>query len=147
MLTGRDVADFTPSNTGENNTGQQNTSQGNQQSQEAKPTQAPTVSVSNGEGLKIDAQLVDDWESESGKSCNYNLTITNENSRDVTGWKIELTFSAPIKEVQGWSGNFSISGNSLLISNVDYNARIAAGESVKDIGFIVTGGSDIKIVN
>ncbi len=141
-LTGRDVADFTPSSMENNHSNQQSSGQGNNQSQ----TEAPSISINSGEGLKVEAQLVDSWENGSGVSSNYNLTIANENDTDVNGWRIELKFSGNIKEVQGWSGNFSINGSSLVISNVDYNARIASDESVKDIGFIVTGESQITLI-
>ncbi len=146
MLTGRDASDFTPGNMDANITDQQGNGQGNNQSQTTESTQVPTISISNGEGLKVEAQLVDSWENGSGVSSNYNLTIANGNAADVNGWKLELKFSGNIKDVQGWSGNFSVNGNTLVISNVEYNARIAAGESVKDIGFIVTGESEITLV-
>ncbi|MBQ4146107.1 MAG: cellulase family glycosylhydrolase, partial [Clostridia bacterium] len=147
-LTGRTVTDFTPSNTGDKQQNNQGSAQqgGNNQQAAPTPTQAPTANISTGEGLAIVAEARDSWESPEGKNCNYSLTITNNSGKDVDGWKISLNFTENITAVQGWSGNFTIEGKTLHISNVDYNGRIANGESIKDIGFIITGGSNIQIV-
>lgn len=154
MLTGKSAEDFTPSNAGNNSN--QNSSQGNQQGQQClpgggtgqpvpTPTHTPAVNVSTGEGLDIQAQVKDSWGSDGGTSYNYSLTITNNSGKSVDGWEITLQFTDTITAVQGWSGNFTIAGSSLHISNVDYNGAIADGESKQDIGFIITGSDSLKI--
>ncbi len=154
MLTGKSAEDFTPSNTGNNSN--QNSSQGNQQNQQSipnvgsgqsapTPTKAPAVNVSTGEGLDIQAEVKDSWGSDSDTSYNYSLTITNNSGKSVDGWEITLQFTDTITAVQGWSGNFTIDGSSLHISNADYNGAIADGESKQDIGFIITGSDTLKI--
>lgn len=154
MLTGKSAGDFTPSNAGGNSN--QNSSQGNQQGQQClpgggtgqpvpTPTHTPAVNVSTGEGLDVQAQVKDSWGSDGGTSYNYSLTITNNSGKSVDGWEITLQFTDTITAVQGWSGNFTIAGSSLHISNVDYNGAIADGESKQDIGFIITGSDSLKI--
>lgn len=154
MLTGKSAEDFTPSNAGNNSN--QNSSQGNQQGQQClpgggtgqpvpTPTHTPAVNVSTGEGLDVQAQVKDSWGSDGGTSYNYSLTITNNSGKSVDGWEITLQFTDTITAVQGWSGNFTIAGSSLHISNVDYNGAIADGESKQDIGFIITGSDSLKI--
>lgn len=148
MLTGKSADDFTPSNSGNNsNAGsQQNGQNSNTQQSTPAPTKAPAANVSTGEGLEIQAEVKDSWGGEGGTSYNYSLTITNNSGKNVDGWKITLKFSDTITAVQGWSGNFTIEGSSLHISNVDYNGAIANGESKQDIGFIVTGSDNLKII-
>ncbi len=151
LLTGKSVDDFTPSNTedrknqGGGQSSQQN-SQGAGGGQAAPaPTTAPVANVSTGEGLDILAEVKDSWGGEGGTSYNYSLTITNNSGKAIDGWEITLQFTDTITAVQGWSGNFTINGSSLHISNVDYNGSIGAGESKQDIGFIITGSDSLKI--
>ena len=146
MLTGKSADDFTPSNTGDNGNQNNNQQSGQNNNQSAPtPTQAPVANISNGNGLDIQAELKDSWSGEGGTSYNYNLTITNNSGKNIDGWKITLQFSDSISSVQGWSGNFSIDGSALHISNVEYNGSIGDGESRQDIGFIVTGSDSLKI--
>lgn len=147
MLTGKSADDFTPSNTGDSSG--QNGTQGNQSTDtnQSTPvaTNAPTANISTGEGLTVQAEVKDSWGGDGGTSYNYSLTITNNSGKAIDGWEVTLQFTGNITAVQGWSGNFTIEGSSLRISNVDYNGSIADGESKQDIGFIVTGGDNLKI--
>lgn len=147
LLTGKSAEDFTPSNTGNNGNSNHNQSnhQQNQQNNQPAPTQVPAANISTGEGLSIKAEMKDSWGGEGGTSYNYSLTITNDSGKAVDGWKIKLQFTDTITAVQGWSGNFTIEGSTLVISNVDYNGAIGKGESKSDIGFIVTGSDNMKI--
>ncbi|MBQ9140397.1 MAG: cellulase family glycosylhydrolase, partial [Lachnospiraceae bacterium] len=144
LLTGKSADDFTPSNTNGQGNAQNQQSSNTGQTPPA-PTKAPVANVSTGEGLEISAEVKDSWGGDGGTSYNYSLTITNNSGKAIDGWEITLQFTDKITAVQGWSGNFTIDGNSLRISNVDYNGSIAAGESKQDIGFIVTGSDNMKI--
>ena len=47
--------------------------------------------------------------------------------------------------MDGWNGDYSTADKVLHITSKDYNGSIAAGSSVKDIGFIVSGSKDMKV--
>lgn len=117
--------------------------------QESATTQTPvtdsesTVAVGT---LEITLELKDSWQS-GGKSCfNYSMTVKNTSDNAVDTWKTELAFSDTISLNQGWNGVFTVNGNKLEISCVDYNGRIEAGQSVGDIGFILEGSEGLKLV-
>ena len=40
----------------------------------------------------------------------------------------------------GWNGKYSVNGNTLHVSNADYNGSVGSGQQVSDIGFIISGG-------
>lgn len=61
------------------------------------------------------------------------------NSADAAreGWKITLTFEGDITLQDSWNGNCQAEGNTLFITNMDYNSKLDAGCSVGGIGFIL----------
>lgn len=70
------------------------------------------------------------WE-ENGKYCgSCELTITNNNGTAVSGWSAKITVPNGFEITSSWNGNFSINGTTLTISNVEYNADIAAGSNI-----------------
>ena len=77
------------------------------------------------------------WESEGKTFTQYTVTVTNNNSYDITSWSGEVVFDTPIELSQGWCAEYSVSGNILKISNADFNGNLKAGESTKDIGCII----------
>lgn len=147
MLTEHSVEELA-GNVGANankNTSQQNTTQNSQGSSSQAPAQGNTSTVASG-SVVATAELRDSWQSE-GKTCfNYNLTVSNTSDKNVENWRVEIIFSDSISLNQGWSGEYSINGNTLVITPVSYNASIGAGQSVSDIGFIIEGSDGLHIV-
>ena len=126
-----------------------NPMQGNGQSTQGGTSQTPATGSSNTVvGGKVEAtiELRDSWESE-GKYCyNYNVTVNNTSDSKVENWKVEISFSDNIALNQGWSGEYTINGSTLVITPVSYNVSIEAGQSVSDIGFILEGSANLHIV-
>ncbi len=122
---------------------------GNGQSTQGGTSQTPATGSSNTVvGGKVEAtiELRDSWESE-GKYCyNYNVTVNNTSDSRVENWKVEISFSDNIGLNQGWSGEYTINGSTLVITPVSYNSSIEAGQSVGDIGFIIEGSAGLHIV-
>ncbi|MEK8226178.1 endo-1,4-beta-xylanase [Oerskovia sp. M15] len=54
------------------------------------------------------------------------------------GWTLTFTLPAGQQVTNGWSGTFSQSGTAVTVTNVPWNAALAAGASV-EIGFNATG--------
>lgn len=87
-------------------------------------------------GISWSAALRQSWESEGAAVYLYDVTVTNDGPSAASSWSIAIPFEAPIALSDSWNGAFSVDGSTLFISNVDYNASLAAGASASDIGFI-----------
>ncbi len=91
------------------------------------------------------AELKNSWQSGNEYFYQYSLTVTNKGNAACRGWSIEVPFSGAIALSQGWNGRYSVSGTKLRITSMDYNGALAPGQSVTDVGFIVSGGSGLQI--
>lgn len=140
MLTGHDA---------EKLAGNVGTSANKNTAQQPTVTQAPVqsgASTVTGGSVEAVVELRDSWQS-NGKSCfNYNVTVSNTTDSKIENWQVEIVFSDNISLNQGWSGEYTITGKTLQISPVNYNAAIEVGQSVSDIGFIIEGSDDLHIV-
>ncbi len=85
------------------------------------------------------------WESASGYSGQLDAKITNESSKELNNWSIELDVPSGVTLDSSWNGNFEIKDNVLTITPVEYNGTIAANGSVGDIGFIVNASSEAQL--
>ena len=158
MLTGKNAAELqgTPAqgnngsqsanNQGTNASGnnQNNASNQGNNGSGGNSTVGTSTTLTNGD-ITVTAEVANSWESEGKTFYQYNLTLQNTSGTDCTNWNITLNFSGNISFSDGWSGNYTASGNVLQISNVDYNGNIPAGGSVKDIGFIISGPSGLTV--
>ena len=100
--------------------------------------------MTNGD-ITFTAELKNSWESEGKSFYQYELTLQNTSSTDCDKWEIDVPFSEAVTLVDGWNGDYSASDKVLHIVCKDYNGSIAAGSSVKDIGFIVSGSGSMKV--
>ena len=110
----------------------------NSRTEDGAQDRAPVV-LNGGNGLQISAVLVNSWEQDGRDCLQYTLTITNTGDTACSGWTAELDFDSEITLSDGWNGSYQVSGSRLTVSSVDYNGEIAAGASVEDVGFIVSG--------
>ena len=56
-----------------------------------------------------------------------------------------LNFSNEFEFSDGWNGEYRVDGNKLVIRAKEYNGTIKAGESVSDIGFIVSAKRQLSL--
>ncbi|MBR1738745.1 MAG: cellulase family glycosylhydrolase [Ruminococcus sp.] len=82
-----------------------------------------------GDGFIFTYSAGNGWEDNGKQMCTMEMGITNKSGSAVSGWKLELEVEG-LKSCEGWNGNFTVSGNTLTITNVDYNGDIPAGGSV-----------------
>ncbi|MBQ9134718.1 MAG: cellulase family glycosylhydrolase [Lachnospiraceae bacterium] len=158
LLTGKNAAELqgTPAqgnngsqsanNQGTNSSGnnQNNASNQGNSGSGSNSTAGTATTLTNGD-ITVTAEVANSWESEGKTFYQYNLTLQNTSGTDCTNWNITLNFSGNISFSDGWSGNYTASGNVLQISNVDYNGNISAGSSIRDIGFIISGPSGLTV--
>lgn len=126
-----------------NGSGQQNNG-GQGGSGGSSPAQSAAVTLTNGD-ITFTAELKNSWESEGKAFYQYELTLQNTSSTDCDKWEIDVPFSEAVTLVDGWNGDYTVSDKVLHIICKDYNGSIAAGSSVKDIGFIVSGSGSMKV--
>ncbi len=172
MLTGNTTFQSSSSTqvTTQNATTNQNTNAGNSNQNVTKETTAAisnqntttenTTNSSNGSNnqnsnqsiqltnadIKYTVELKNSWESGGQKFYHYSLTLNNTSSKNGTKWVINVPFNENVTFVDGWNGEYTTSGTSLQITSKDYNGTIASGGLVGDVGFIVSGSSNLKIV-
>ncbi|WP_308368119.1 glycoside hydrolase family 9 protein [Microbulbifer sp. TB1203] len=73
------------------------------------------------------------------------VTVANEGDTAVQGWEITLTFAEPIGLVNGWSGNFDLSPDGLVltVSNAEWNGNLQPGGSTS-FGFQGSHGGNFQ---
>lgn len=107
-------------------------------------TESEMVVATDGE-LQCTATVTNSWESGGQTFYQYNLTIHNTSSSDVSMWKVTLNFNENITFSDGWNGDYKVDGNTLVITAKEYNGSIAGGGSVSDVGFIIAGSNELKL--
>ena len=101
--------------------------------------------VLNNSNVQYNAKLENSWVSNGEYFYLYRLKLKNIDSNDCSGWEITIPFNGNIKLSDNWCGNYTVNGNTLKITSVDYNGYIKAGDTIENVGFIVSGNSDLKI--
>lgn len=91
---------------------------------------------------KVEAQCVNTWTSGSEAFYQYSITISNPGGSDLDGWSAILNFNRSFAIDSGWSAGFSAEGERLTITPVDWNASLAAGALVENIGVILRCPAD-----
>lgn len=129
---GNSAADDTQDNSSENNGGVSGNTQNNAAYEAAD--------------LSVDSAIINSWTQGDETYYQYSLTISNSAETEQNGWNIGIVFSDAISLSGGWNGNYQAEGNTLAISCMDYNGCIGAGASVNDIGFIISGSKELKIL-
>lgn len=133
------------------NTGNTNQSNNNQQTQTTPDTgnssqnNSQQVELTNAE-INYTVQLVNSWESNGEKFYHYTLTLKNTSSKNGNKWAIKVPFNEVVKLSDGWNGNYTVNGTELQITSKEYNGTIATGGVVGDVGFIVSGSSNLNII-
>ncbi len=67
-----------------------------------------------------------------------NISITNTGPDSINGWTLAFQFPATTESASpGWNGNWSISGQNVLVTNLSWNGTLAPnGGNSADIGFV-----------
>ncbi len=101
------------------------------------------VTATAGEGLAAEITLVNRWESNGSFFCQFEVTVENISGETTDGWSVDVTFNGTPELSDSWNGVYTAEGSILHISSVDYNGKLESGASAENIGFIVSGGSDL----
>lgn len=69
------------------------------------------------------------WESSEVSMYGAKFGITNNSGKALNGWTLKLTIPN-LANCEGWNGTYTVSGNTLTITNADYNGEIGNGGSL-----------------
>jgi len=69
------------------------------------------------------------WQNNAVTMYGLDLMITNVSGAQIDGWKLEIEIPG-LASAEGWNGSFSCNGNTLTISNANYNGAVGNGGSV-----------------
>ena len=130
------------------NTGNSSNNNNNNQSAQSTPNtgnSSQQVQLTN-DDINYTVQLVNSWESNGEKFYHYTLTLKNTSSKSGNKWSIKVHFNESLKLSDGWNGNYTVNETELQITSKDYNGEMATGGVVGDVGFIVSGSSNLNII-
>lgn len=71
------------------------------------------------------------------------LSIQNTGTAPINGWTLRWTFPGSQTIASLWNGNATQTGAVVTVTNMPYNATIAAGASYNDVGFVANGPSGV----
>lgn len=64
------------------------------------------------------------------------ITISNQGATAINGWTLRWSFANGQVISQLWNGSPTQSGAGVSVTNLSYNATIAAGGGTADMGFL-----------
>lgn len=92
-----------------------------------KETAAVTEKVSE-KGITLTYSSDGSWENGGVTMQTVQFGITN-NSGGISGWKLVMEIDG-LSSCEGWNGTYTVSGNTLTVTNADYNGDISTGSTV-----------------
>ena len=95
--------------------------------------------------FEILAVIINQWEAEGRTFYQYMLTVKNASSQPCQDWMVNIKFNEDIALSSGWNGKYSVEGNILHISSMDYNGKLEAGGVTGNVGFIISGTAGLAI--
>ncbi|MBR6695644.1 MAG: cellulose binding domain-containing protein, partial [Oscillospiraceae bacterium] len=143
---GDDVSDMT---SGENTVPDTTTENGNNNAPSSSETQGtentPSPESVTKSGLSAGAKLVSSWDNNGQINSQFDITVSNNGSENVSSWTVEFDVPAGSTLSGSWNGNYSIAGTVLKITGDQNNSNISAG-GTSTTGFIIVSPSafDIK---
>ncbi|MDG4810514.1 cellulase family glycosylhydrolase [Micromonospora sp. WMMD1120] len=73
-----------------------------------------------------------------GNGYQGQVTVTNNTSAQITGWRVEFDLPSSSSVTQSWNAQQTASGSHYTFANVSWNGTLAAGASTS-FGFLVNG--------
>ena len=97
--------------------------------EDSKPQEESSSQTPESDGYSVVYSVGNGWENSGVQMAGLELKIENNTSSPVSGWTLTLDVEG-LKSADGWNGTWTASGDTLTITNADYNGDIGAGGSV-----------------
>ncbi len=91
-------------------------------------TTAPVTEKVSKEGVTLTYSCDNSWENGGVTMQGVQFGITNYGSA-VSGWKLVMEIDG-LSSCEGWNGTYTVSGNTLTVTNAEYNSEISTGSTV-----------------
>lgn len=132
-------------------TTQQESSQEPKESQETTEQETSTEETQNQteqaeaeeKGYVITYSAKNTWEDGDKKMAGVDISIKNASEDKLSKWKLELEIEG-LKSCEGWNGTYKVKGNTLTITNAEYNGSIENGQEIA-IGCNIGSTSKLNI--
>lgn len=109
----------------------------------AAVTTSGSESAAKSDGYAVVYSAGNGWENSGVKMTTLELKIENNTAGAVSGWTLELDVEG-LKSAEGWNGTWKVSGNTLTITNANYNGDIPTG-GAQVIGCNIGTASSLNI--
>ena len=103
-------------------------------SQETTKSSTSNTSATN-QGLTV--TQVKSWQTNDATQTQLGVAYNNTAKKTASGWQIKLVFKQAVTVKDHWNCNFSVKNKTVTLTPVDYNQKLTADQSLKDIGLIV----------
>lgn len=94
--------------------------------------------------IQFELASTNGWEQDGKTYIQFNVNVENQGD-NVDSWELSIPFNGDLSVSDSWDCVTSVDGSTLTISNESYNGSIDADQSVKGVGFIVCGESNLAI--
>ena len=89
---------------------------------------APVTETATKEGVTLTYSCNNSWENSGVTMQGVDFGITNYGG-SLSGWKLVMEIDG-LSSCDGWNGTYTVSGNTLTITNAEYNGEISTGSTV-----------------
>jgi cellulose 1,4-beta-cellobiosidase len=86
---------------------------------------APSAANAQAASCSAAYSVTTDW----GTGFTAAITVTDNGTAAITGWTLTYSYSGNQTLTDGWSGNWSQSGEAITVTNESWNGSLAAGAS------------------
>lgn len=90
--------------------------------------------------------VADKWKEGDRTFFRYEMSGSNYSAK-TEKWSVTIPFNEDVAVEDSWNCEVSVEGNELTVSNCADNGKVAAGDTVKDVGFIVSGTKKLAVVD
>lgn len=90
--------------------------------------------------------VADTWKEGDRSFFRYEMSGSNY-SAVTEKWSVTIPFNEDIVVEDSWNCEVAVEGNELTVSNSASNGKVGAGDTVSDVGFIVSGTKKLAVVD
>ena len=94
-------------------------------------------------GTLIEYSVDNSWANGSELMYGVQFGISNNSGSSISGWELTMEIDG-LSSCQGWNGTYTVSGNTLKITNAEYNGDIGNGGTVV-VGCNLGTTTDFKV--
>lgn len=90
--------------------------------------------------------VADKWKEDDRVFFRYEMAGSNY-SAATEKWSVTIPFNENIQVEDSWNCEVAVNGNELTVSNAASNGKVGAGDTISDVGFIVSGTKKLAVVD